>query len=220
MPCPIGPEAWYTIGVMPKQWEAWSEAEEQKLLLLRADGKPIKEICRELKRPLSSVAHKAMRLNAGVDRHYRHFTKVDKRRLQRLYATAPWSELEAAFPGRSRPVISQAAQRFGIKRDRSRESIADVDRVMALPETDIAYFAGFIDGEGSILRRSNGQVVISLGNTSKRAIDWMLSKVGGRAYWYPPNGMGTKPIWRWHLSRSRVAAALLQRMKPYLLIKS
>ena len=205
---------------MPKKWVAWSFEEERSLLDARRQGIPIEEIAQSMHRSRDSVAHKAMRLNAGVERKLRHFTKVELRRLRRLYPTASWSELERAFPNRSRVTLSQAAQRLRIRRHRSTESLEWVWRVQRLSDPDAAYIAGLIDGEGTIVARANGQRVMSMGNTNLEVIEWLVAHVGGTFY-HSPNGtgLGKKPFWRWHLSRSRVVEALIERMRPYAIIK-
>jgi hypothetical protein len=205
---------------MPRPVRGWTSQEEDLACALFASGSSRVEIGKRLHRSEQSVGHKLQRLNAGSTPKHRHFTAVDKRRLRQLYPTASWLEIERAFPGRRRDTISQAAQRLGLTRPRSYEARDEIEAVNQLPETTIAYMAGIVDGEGSIIRRANGQPVLSIGSTSEPLIKWLHAYFGGRSYLYANGtGLGRLPFWRWHLSRSRIVEAVIARMKPYLLIK-
>ena len=91
-------------------------------------------------------------------------------------------------------------------------------------ETILAYTAGIVDGEGSIYMkrsapgRSHGySIFLRVGVTSGELIHWLIVHFGG---WSEPAMLpgNRKPLWRWALY-GEAAAALLQRLLPYLVIK-
>lgn len=93
----------------------------------------------------------------------------------------------------------------------------------------IAYLAGLFDGEGSvnIFKQPNKKdrinpcyyLEISIGNTHKGVLQWVLENFGGRlthnAEQYTKRNHAT---WRWRAS-SNEACALLTMMLPYLVVK-
>jgi len=177
------------------------------------------EIASTLHRSLQSIRHKIQRLNAGQFGHARAWSKMDIRRLQRLYPAAPWDALEVAFPGRTRYSIRMKAQRLGFERVPLADAEQERHLVLALSDTELAYLAGLIDGEGSFVI-AKGYPVLSLGSTDKPVIDWLCQKLGGSFTAYPNGGgLGTKPFYRWRLSKSRAVALLALRARPYWIIK-
>lgn len=99
---------------------------------------------------------------------------------------------------------------------------------IAATETELAYFAGIIDGEGSILiararyRYKNGggpcyRVVFSLSNTNKELMDWICLKFGGKAY-ISKRIPGNKQSYTWMVSNKR-AATIIEMVRPYLIAK-
>ena len=99
----------------------------------------------------------------------------------------------------------------------------------AFAETDLAYAAGFFEGEGSIsfyLTRPHknkagnmipsflGNVVI--GNTDKFVLDWFHAMFGGNVNKRDPKfqKLGTKDIWTWQLFGHK-AKAWLKLVLPY-----
>lgn len=91
-------------------------------------------------------------------------------------------------------------------------------------ETDLAYAAGIIDGEGcvSICRtgRSNGKysyvpkVVVSM--TDKEAIEWMASTLGGNMS--STKLRSGKTIYSWHLYGPKLLV-VMPKLMPYLRVK-
>jgi hypothetical protein len=93
----------------------------------------------------------------------------------------------------------------------------------------IAYLAGLFDGEGSvnIFKQSNRKdrinpgyfLEISIGNTHKGVLQWVLENFGGRltqnAEQYTKRN---HPTWRWRAS-SNEASEVLTIMLPYLVVK-
>ena len=96
-----------------------------------------------------------------------------------------------------------------------------------MKKTDLAYIAGIIDGEGSIiaqrstskkgqLKRYNIIVVVNMTDTS--AIELIRALFGGRFYKYLPRRSERKAITRWQVS-GQEAEVILRAIKPYLLVK-
>ena len=204
---------------MPTDWKPWTEAEDEALIIGRRERKGCREIGTELGRSIDSIRHRSSRLNAGVATHKRCWSRVELRRLRRLYPMASWRELDIAFPGWKRQAIREKARLIGVPRERSAAADEEIQKALALSETEAAYIAGLVDGEGSIIL-NKGRLVMSLGSTCHDAIGFLQDKIGGRSYFYPTgSGMGHKPFWRWHFSKKYAVREVLRRLEPYLIIK-
>jgi hypothetical protein len=100
-------------------------------------------------------------------------------------------------------------------------------KVRQLSETDKAYVAGIVDGEGGIevryglTRDPSGRVTIW--NTYKPLIDWLTETIGMGTVTSRIRSnakvQGTKPCYLWEISSRQNVAALLQQLLPYLKIK-
>jgi len=91
-------------------------------------------------------------------------------------------------------------------------------------QEDVIYLAGIIDGEGSIVlhRRPNRydyNLILCVGNTSERLLHWIADRFGGAIYPLKQRQVHHRPAWMWTASGSS-AAATLQRVRPYLIVKS
>lgn len=88
---------------------------------------------------------------------------------------------------------------------------------------DLLYFAGILDGEGSIsLLGEYGRsltLIAAVGSTSRVLIDWMLDTFGGTVSLDKPGPMSRRPFWRWQV-RGNPAAVLLQATQPFMKIKA
>jgi len=86
---------------------------------------------------------------------------------------------------------------------------------------DIAYIAGFIDGEGTISGTiaSSGQldIIVTAANTCKETLVWIQSKVGGMLYNHNRSNVKIrwKPGYIWRCS-SINRIELLKRLIPHL----
>jgi hypothetical protein len=97
-----------------------------------------------------------------------------------------------------------------------------------LTDTECAYIAGIIDGEGSIsLQRSTARSsaayfypLVRVANTDKALIEWLHGKVGkGHAGYTTRSHLGCKDCYHWALA-SNEAIALLELVRPYLVVKA
>lgn len=99
---------------------------------------------------------------------------------------------------------------------------APTHRMTAASETDLAYMAGIIDGEGSIMkicRQKNPVWAVKVNMTDRPVIEWLHS-FGGTFSPRPAvkNG-GKKDQWEWKMHRQLDVQALLLAVLPYLRVK-
>lgn len=86
-------------------------------------------------------------------------------------------------------------------------------------EADLPYFAGILDGEGTI-DPSRRRMCVT--NTHRPLLDWIAERWGGCVNVsrnYMTDGCKRKPKWCWTLSGRR-AFVLLVQTRPYLLVKA
>jgi hypothetical protein len=132
--------------------------------------------------------------------------------------------IERALPDRNWNTIKAKANELGLKRaniyEKTRLGLINLAPVN-LSDTDAAYIAGLIDGEGCITYREKYPKV-SIYNTSKELIEWIQKTLGlgtihldvrrkGKERW--------KPCYTYGTSNFHDIYALLSRVLPYLKIK-
>lgn len=98
-----------------------------------------------------------------------------------------------------------------------------------MTETDIAYIAGIIDGEGHIRatwtvngRKERHQYLqLIVRNTCKELIDYLHDNLGGHVHLYDMtlNPTPRKDIYHWIL-QGKKAKEILDRCKPYFKVKA
>jgi len=94
---------------------------------------------------------------------------------------------------------------------------------VALVDSEAAYLAGILDGEGtiSIGLASEPTIFVKVSNTSLYLMAWLYERVGGA---YSPSSLrgatfrSTKRIYQWFLG-GRAAVNLIRRVAPFLTIK-
>lgn len=124
--------------------------------------------------------------------------------------------------GRSRIAVQLALGRWGTEsRGRGTSPMS-----IRIPDSDIilAYTAGILDGEGSIVNRHRPNAMrptsfVSVVNTDRGLIDFLLSEFGGSVHERTIQHLGKKPIFDWHITRTRDVLAFLEALLPYLRIK-
>jgi hypothetical protein len=91
-----------------------------------------------------------------------------------------------------------------------------------LTETQAAYVAGLLDGEGSIMLLSRGeniQVKITVTNTHRGVLDWLSEVTGvGSVVVHRAGTSHHRPTWFWQ-THSDPAASLLQQVRSYMIVK-
>lgn len=93
-------------------------------------------------------------------------------------------------------------------------------------ETDLAYLAGIVDGEGSFSLRlqKSGAVtlILHIYNSDKPLFDWILERFGGHLYEIHRKARVEKPQWQpvydWNIGGQQ-ARDLMERLLPYLIVK-
>lgn len=212
---------------MPETTRVWTSDELEYLTSARASGVHDLEIARHLERNLSSVRHKARRLGLAYPKWGNaRWNAWDVARLQKLYSHCSTQELHEAFPRRSTDAVHTKARKLGLKRPVepyfprfTKEQRALRGRIGRYGETVFAYMAGIIDGEGTINRKGRS-VTVTVGSITKELIDWLVAKFGGSVQFYPDGtGLGKLPFYRWYLTNTPMVTAILQRCRPYMLIK-
>lgn len=104
-----------------------------------------------------------------------------------------------------------------------------VEKVLA--ETDWAYMAGIVDGEGSIvIHKTRPQkkyqdkthryvVDVKIGMTDKRAMYWIKDNFGGCLYTSRKASKSSREMFGWQI-RANKACDFLKRLSPYLKTKA
>lgn len=114
------------------------------------------------------------------------------------------------FRGHPKPLISHHSA-LGLGR---RPQLAP----LTLSDTEAAYLAGIVDGEGNISFRGTASVRLHVGNTSEPLIAWLESRVGGRSYCAAPIP-NRLTVWRWAIGNRVDVLAVLQRIEPFMIVK-
>jgi len=99
-----------------------------------------------------------------------------------------------------------------------------------LSETEKAYIAGLLDGEGSIFisrnyyytkkgrQRFSHLLKVSIANTDYKIMLWLKSKCNGCISIYPAKRQNTRESWQWVIG-SIQARYFLEAISPYVRIK-
>jgi hypothetical protein len=87
-------------------------------------------------------------------------------------------------------------------------------------ETEAAYLAAMIDGEGSITHHYN-RPVVSVFNTDLNLMNWLVEKIGRayRRHGKSANRPERKPCWAWDVASAADVHYVLTRVRPFLIIK-
>lgn len=119
------------------------------------------------------------------------------------------------YPNRKQTFCSINCQRLARYRSGSEANI--------LSDTEAAYIAGFVDGEGSIMltsRRDKASVKLSITNTDRRGIDWVATVTGiGNVNQQYERTNKRKATWFFHCN-SDAAISIIKQILPYLKMKS
>ena len=98
---------------------------------------------------------------------------------------------------------------------------------MKLKTANLAYMAGFFDGEGTIgLGNRSGRpnqyrVYISIANTNEWIIRWFQFNFGGHIAFEDKQSQNPnwQDAWRWSITGGQQALKFLQAICPYLILK-
>lgn len=108
-----------------------------------------------------------------------------------------------------------------------------IQQIREISNEDLAYIAGFVDGEGTISilryyksqkstykskRRMDWRAFIGISNTNKDILDWIMLTVGAGNISKSLRHEGYKIVWKYSLSGSN-AILFVKVLLPYLKIK-
>lgn len=135
-----------------EKWEDW----EVEILRKEYPYAPLNVLAEKLKRTEKSISNKASILKLKKKTKYRRggdtrglsWSDEEIEKLKRYYPTATKEELLKLFPNRNLTAIMAKAE--GLDIYRRVPQWLDTSNINELSETDKAYLAGLIDGEGSI----------------------------------------------------------------------
>lgn len=85
-------------------------------------------------------------------------------------------------------------------------------------ETEWAYLAGIIDGEGTICITGRPRMVVAIYNSNPDLLDWIKLHFGGYVNWTPSRKPEWKPIGRVQFADS-FAIEILRGVLPFLVLK-
>lgn len=96
----------------------------------------------------------------------------------------------------------------------------------AWTDVELAYFAGIIDGEGTItlaplsrIRPHLFHCRLFVSNTDARLLAWIRARFGGTVIPIKTLGIRNRPLLRWTLSGKKNLVPLFTKLLPYLVIK-
>lgn len=91
-----------------------------------------------------------------------------------------------------------------------------------MKRTDLAYIAGFFDGEGCIhlnrVKRQNLYLRVVVVQTNEWIIQWLKYSFGGQVYKMLREKDHHKQRWQWHLYGNQ-SLEFLKAIRPYLILK-
>lgn len=153
----------------------------------------------------------------GEDRTAEEFLRRSKVRCKHcIYADSRRRYAERYAKGRREAARRRHGERMALRK-------------LVLSDTDAAYIAGIVDGEGWIgihklgsrggTSRRVGQyrMCVEVGNTNEPVIRFLKSRLHGAVTFHPGRG-GSKAHWKWRCT-SHIALLVLDAVLPYLIIK-
>jgi len=153
-----------------------------------------------------------------------HWTEEEIYILKKYYGRIPKKELIKKLKFRTWSAIQHKTHRLGMKITNIYQFTHSVkppeNPVKKLSETEKAYIAGLIDGEGSILVTKRIRPAITVTNTNKDIIFWLGEKLGGDEHISSRSkGRKRKTVWRWGTTKILHIKDILENILPYLRIK-
>lgn len=160
--------------------------------------------------------------------HY--WTLEEDELLIQYYPISTTAEIQVLFPNHRPHGITVRASRLGIRKNiMLYENVLPTSESVIghLPETEKAYLAGIIDGEGCItinryLQKGRAPIYrpfVQITNTSPALKKWLNERFPERTYWRTVTRQGWKDIYRWMLSGNRQVMVFCREISPYLIIK-
>lgn len=85
-------------------------------------------------------------------------------------------------------------------------------------DKELAYIAGFFDGEGCIQIGGQGDLVVSASNTNLESLQFLMDVLGGRVRRLKPVATTRKTLYIWQIPAAS-APEVLEMLLPYLIVK-
>jgi len=159
-----------------------------------------------------------------------YWTPQEDEILRQHYATSSNAEIQTLLPGRNLHGIRIRASRLGLHKELPfhETGIAFTESVIGhLSETEKAYLAGIIDGEGCItinryVKKGAAPVYrpfVEIASTSPALKAWLDERFPEKTYWRKKTRPGWKDIYHWILSGNRQVMVFCREIAPYLVIK-
>jgi transposase-like protein len=188
----------------------------------------LRRVSKDLGINISVLRHRVLQANGGQPFGHHRYRKTTAQELQRGIDMVLKDGLTGA----------EAARRIGIAKSTFFKhfqrvtgirhigpSVSDVTVRVPEKQTDLAYLAGIVDGEGSIIN-SKGQRTtwhLQVSNTDTKLVNW-LKQFGGNVsarYTHHPRDRNrpTKRAYVWTVRRMMDVYVMLQGIRPYLVIK-
>ena len=144
------------------------------------------------------------------------WTLDELKELREIWPSKAKEDVLAALPNRSFKAITTKAGRIRVPRGNLRQPR------LYLEGSDVPYFAGILDGEGSIVvgrKKYFCPVIIQVGNTNFELIYWINERIPAYVTYYMQPSGNRKPQAKWVLHEMATAQALLRLLLPYLIVK-
>jgi hypothetical protein len=145
--------------------------------------------------------------------------------LKKYYGKIRSEEVARMLPGRSTMSVRMKAIRLGLKSNLNLRKPWYSLRKLNLSSEELAYIAGFIDGEGEVSffpvkkgGRRYWHPLIKISNTNAEVIEWLRTSIGGRISCTRKNER-CKPCWTLTISGYTGTYYLLKKLLPYLIVK-
>jgi len=155
-------------------------------------------------------------------------SKLNEEEVIRLYLACHNAKEVARQLGVSNTTILYILEKHGITRHRFKHPVMRNN----IPEKDLIYFAGLFDGEGSLVtqrrkrwKKETLEVRLSVYNTSKDIMSWLVSRFGGGITISDPKGKqiagytSKKNVYAWAKYPLLEVGKILKLILPYLVIK-
>jgi hypothetical protein len=131
-----------------------------------------------LKRSSRCVYHAAKALGLKKDRNWERFTEDEIKLLQSSYEQQGAERL-AIRMGHSSRAVRMRASRLGLHRT---SLVCAKFHPVTMPQTELAYLAGLIDGEGTVTfkaryKKPNPTPLFAITNTSLEMIEWIQERI-------------------------------------------
>ena len=149
------------------------------------------------------------------------WSKKEKEFLKENYGKVSHGEIAKHLNNRTPNAVGLMALKFGLTRTSNKSKPITVEE-----ETDWAYIAGFLDGDGGIYPRLP---YVMFDSTNKEIIEWLKQILGAPSIYVRdpkdrknlmPHGIKTRKIaYRIEIGKQSNVKQILERTMPYLKIK-